>query len=338
MGSCALKSCNSQFVSYLLFILLAISALPAHAEKNYSASDVFSGVKYANKIVDKLLAHQDIKSKAKDPISQEVAAKPMHVYELHVSVLAELYEYAKQHDRRPPPIVISTPMKYTPTDVYFLTSLVIDNLEKIYKDNEVEADFQRQAYSNKTPTQVYQELFTLYHKLTLLNGKTKISPSEVYSQIIRAREDLQFSLLTLSRRLPNTDTDNKRMLMTAVYGMHPDGSVISKKDMNKKPSDVMEMALYVRNNLNVLRKNNGLKYIESPNINQFTDLIKPIDVFLQTQFIIAELNILKIPLKIGSATDKVKIFTGKTASDVYQEMKHIRYMLNRLSNVNNGVI
>lgn len=56
----------------------------------------------------------------------------------------------------------------------------------------------------------------------------------------------------------------------------------------------------------------------------------PSDAFLQTQYIIAEINLLKTPLKIHHSTDVVIEVEKKTPSDVYQEMKHISYLLDRL--------
>ena len=180
---------------YFICILVTSTALmtSAHAAKKYSPSQVFSGVEYANDLLSKILAKKNIRNIV-IPASREKAAKPMHVYELHVSALAELYHYAVKHNRRPPPLAISTPIKYTPTDVYYLTELVINNLEEIYKDGGGVIGFSIKSYSGKTPVHVYQELFELYYKLNLLNGKSKVSPSEVYAHIYRAKEDLQYKI------------------------------------------------------------------------------------------------------------------------------------------------
>lgn len=304
----------------------------ANAAKKYSPSQVFAGVEYANTLMKKILSTSEV-GKISLPRSREKFAKPMHVYELHTSAIAELYRYAVDNDRNPPPLAISTPIDYTPTDVYYLTQLVINNLEEIYTDGGGVIDFQMRVHSGKTPANVYQELFELYYRLNLLNGKKKVTPTEVYAQIFRAKEDLQYTLLTMSKRLDNEQEKEKRLLITAIYGMHSDGSTMTKLEMGKKPSDVFDMALIVREKLNALRVDNKMPKIKAPSVKDFTGKIKPIDIFLQTQFIIAELNSLKVPMFINSTTNSVKFFEDKTPSDVYQEMKHIDYMLKRIIEV-----
>lgn len=86
---------------------------------------------------------------------------------------------------------------YTPSDV----------IDGIYLKNVGVIDFYIEPYSNKLPTDVYQELFKLYYKLNRINGKSKISPSELYSHIYRAKEDLQYSLLTLSKQLNESEEE-----------------------------------------------------------------------------------------------------------------------------------
>lgn len=317
-----------------LVVTLCFQTLAAHAAGK-SPSDVYSGIEYANRIVDELLADQldeSVLSGVQTPISREKAAKPMHVYELHVSTLAELYHYALKNDRRPPPIAVSTPIAYTPTDVFQLTRLITSYLRELYTEKIDTLQIYPKAHQNKTPGEVYQVLFELYFKLNLLNGKSRISPDEVFAQAQRAKEDLQYSLLTLSKRLPNTEEEKKRLLVTSIYGMHPNGSTLANASPGRKPADVLRKAFDVREKLNLLRNKHQLPELDIPGFDQYGQ-VKPIDVFLQTQFIIAELNLLKSPLQITSTTNAAKPTSGMTPTDVYQEMSHIEYMLDRLAKV-----
>lgn len=311
-----------------LLVFFILGNVQVRAEKSYTPNDVFSGVEYANHVVDKMLELKNINDISL-PKSREKETKPMHVYELHVSVLGELYYYAIKNNRRPPPLAVSTPIKYTPTDVYYLTQLIINNIEEIYRDSGGVMEISIKTHVNKTPVDVYQELLELYYRLSRLSGKNKVSPSEVYAHIYRAKEDLQYSLLVLSKRLGDLEEEKKRLLITAIYGMHPDGSVLSPLEQGKTPNDVIVKFFEVRGKLNELRKQNGLSEIKRPKIDEYKT-VKPIDVFLQTQFIIAELNLLKIPMKIHSTTNSAKPNVGKTPSNVYHEIKHIDYMLDRL--------
>jgi len=263
----------------------------------------------------------------KQPILYEKNALPMHVYELQATIIRELYLYALNNQLSPPPIIVSTPIKYSPTDVYLANKVLVDSLSSYFIDHSGFTQINKVKSFNKTPTQVYQELFELYYKVNLLNGRTKVSPTEVYTQIFRAKEDLKLTLITLSKKSDNESL--KRLLLTATYGMHPDGSNISEIESGKKPSDVLYIAFQVRENLNKLRLKNNLIKIQTPELSNYTNIL-PLDILLQTQFIIAELNLLKLPLNIINITNGPRPFKNKTPSDVYQEMKHINYMLTRL--------
>jgi len=318
----------SVIASKLLFILAFVFVSTVQASKNYSPSHVFSAVEYANKIVDKLLVARKISS-LQLPHSREKAVKPTHVYELHISILAELHRYAIKNNRRPPPLPVSTPIKYTPTDVYYLTQLAVQNLKEIYEDKGGVIDFTVIVSHNKSPSDVYQKLFELYYKINRLNGKEKITPSEVYSHVYRVVEDLKYSLQTVSMRLDKKQQDKKRFLVTATYGIHPNGTTMSAFESGKTPKEVIEQAFKIRDKLNILRKRYGLPMIRIPSIAEY-DKVKPIDVFLQSQFIIADLNLLKRPMKIESSTNRAKFVSHKSPSHVYQQMKHINYMLQRM--------
>lgn len=301
----------------------------AQAAQTYTPSHVYSNVEYADKMLDGLLASKNI-SELKIPLSKEYSIKAMHVYELHVSVLTEFHRYSVSVGSTPPPLPVSTPIEYTPSDVYFLSELLSSNLEEIYFDQKGAPNFAQRSHSGKTPNHVFQKLFEVYYKLNRLNGKSKISPDEVFAQSLRAKEDLQYTLQTLSKRLKTGEEEKKRLLITAIYGMHSNGSVISEKEQGKTPTNVVEQAFSVRDKLNLLRERYKLPKVNHPEMNVFFGNVKPIDVFLQTQFIIAELNLLKMPMAVSSTTNSAKPVTDKTPSDVYQEMKHIEYMLDRL--------
>lgn len=315
-------------MALVVVVLASLFSGAVKAEPHYSPSDVFAGVEYANKMVDRLLLAQNI-TDIELPHSHETAVKPMHVYELHSAVLAELYQYALKNDRNPPPMVTSTPISYTPTDVYALTRLIMVNIESIYRDAGVVLDFALFEYNDKTPSHVYQILSELYYKVNRLNGNQKVTPNEVYSHVYRAKEDLQYSLILLSKRMSDDQEDEKRLLITAIYGMHPDGSIMPPAPEGKRPGDVIKKLFNVREKLNEMRKRNGLASVDLPILNNF-DSVKPIDVFLQAQFVIAELNMLKIPMNMYSTTDSAKPTSGKTPSDVYHEVAHIEYMLERI--------
>ena len=135
--------------------------------------------------------------------------------------------------------------------------------------------------------------------------------------------------MKLSKRLDASQSDQKRLLVTAAYGMHPDGSMMSSFESDKTLNQVVQQALLIRNQLNSLRENHEKDIIAPPALSDF-EQVSHEDIFLQTQFIIAEINLLKTVLEINELTGSPQKFDGKSVSDVYQEMKHIAYLLDRL--------
>jgi len=91
----------------------------------------------------------------------------------------------------------------------------------------------------------------------------------------------------------------------------------------------LEKVFEIRGLLNQLRKHGQLREIPIPSISLYSE-ITPTDIFLQTQLIIAELNLLKLALNIQATTNREKPFVDKTPSNVFYQMQHIEYMLNRL--------
>jgi len=301
------------------------------AEIRYSPSEVFSKLEYANVLAEALLKAEG-KQTENLPVSLETDAEPMHVYELHVTILYELMGYALKMDHRPPPIPASQSIKYTPTDVYYLSELITSKLRTIYSSRFGVVYLRPKHFSNKTPSEVYQKAYELFYRLSLLNGHSEISPDTVFSQIQRAKHDLQASLLILAKRLDKSDEKKKRQLVTAIYGLKPDATKLSSKELNKTPNNALQKALAIRKTLNALRENNKLEAIAIPDFSTYPQ-VRPVDVFLQTQFIIAELNLLKQAWNIHKTTNNAQTSNGNTPSDVYYEMQHIEYMLNRLFKV-----
>lgn len=318
------------FTTFATILYLAI-AQPLKAEQQYTSGDVFANLVYGNQLVDELLA-KDKKSLSPLPQSLETDIESMHVYELHVSILHELMSYTLNNGFRPAPIASSQAITYTPTDVYYLSKIITTKLESIYSD-KIGINFKiKPPVTSKSPSQVYQQAFELFYRLSALNGQERISPNVLYAQVLRAKHDLQASLLAISKRLDDSDEKVKRQLVTAIYGINTDGSMLAKKQQSMKLSDVLQQTLTVRNKLNQLRKHHNLPIIQKPELNNYPQ-IRPVDVFLQTQFIIAELNFLKQPWDVHTTTNNAETANDKTPDDVYHQVLHIEYMLDRLIKV-----
>ncbi|MHA2936894.1 hypothetical protein ACXJY6_01215 [Vibrio sp. RC27] len=315
-------------LSFFLFITCTLLSGTSYAEKKYTPSDVYANIDYASRLLVKVLEEKNITDIAL-PKSHETAVKPMHVYELNVATIAEIYQYTLENKLTPPPLTFSSPINYSPTDVYYLTQIVTDAIERIYENNVGVNVYNVERFSNKSPKDVYDKLFKLYAKVLRLRGYDKVSPNQVYAQTYRAKTDLKSIISTLSNRLDDLNFDQKRLLVTAAYGMHPDGSKMEAYEKDKTPKDVVISALSVRKKINQLKEIYKMETLAIPQENSFSK-VTPSDAFLQTQYIIAEINLLKKPLNISNSTDIAIEVKNKKPSDVYQEMKHINYLLDRL--------
>jgi len=320
-----------RYISALKAILVITSILfcnTSYADKKYTPSDVYTNIDYASRLLVQILKKKNI-SNITLPISYETAVKPMHVYELNVATIAELYRYAVKNNLTPPPLTFSSPINYSPTDVYYLTEILVDKIERIYEDNLGINLLYPDSFSGKKPKDVYDKLFKLYAMVLRLRGFENVSPNQVYAQTYRAKEDLQSIISTLSKRLGNSKFDQKRLLITAAYGMHPDGSKMKPYEENKTPKDVVTSALSIRKKINQLKTFYKIPALAIPPATSFSKAT-PSDAFLQTQYIIAEINLLKKPLNVNHSTSVAIEAKSKKPSDVYQEMKHINYLLDRL--------
>ena len=241
----------------------------------------------------------------------EKGLKPMHVYQMAVSCLETIHWYEAENGMVPVPIVIATPRKYTPADVLRLAGLVLFEVDRIAEHLKIYGLDEDAAWvENKTPTHVFFKILTLYIKMNTLAGKSKISPSEVYAQMVRAVKDVKSIL-------GNIDPARR-------YRVDP-----PRSDRGLKPADVFKKCLSARESINASRRHFGLETIPVPALDPGMD-IKPMDVFVQTQIIIAEINLLKMGTGTVSVTPLPISVTGKTPSDVHQQAALMKYLLGQI--------
>ena len=163
--------------------------------------------------------------------------------------------------------------------------------------------------SGKTPTDVFNETVKLYLSFVALNGESSITPNEVYAQLVCATKDVM-SILEQS------DPACRYNVETAPV------------ESGKTPSDVFRQCLNLRSEINIVRRNAGLG--ETPVPQSAIQELAPLDVFLQTQIIIAELNLLKRGTETISSTPLAIPVTGKTPSDCYQQVSFAVHLIKQV--------
>lgn len=272
-----------------------------------SPSDVYATVDLLNRSVDVLLEARKIKVPPPQR-SLESGLGPFHAYQLQLACIEKLHAFQRSTGMRPIPVVVSTPMKYSPADVKKLTDMMLTEVRKVASASSVEGlpDSVNKA-SGKTPTDVGKVTLDLFAKLSALSGQEKITPSEVYAQITRAVADGESILKQIDPAC--------RYLVDAPVS-----------EPGRTPGDVFAQWLEVRREINTLREGLGLSTTPVPRISAGQQL-QPADVFVQNQIIIAELNLLKMNTDTVSSTPPAIPVKGKTPTDVHQRAAFLQYLI-----------
>lgn len=309
---------NAALLVFILSFTIIISTatsqdnLPSISTKKtkVTPSDVFATVDLLNQSLDFFLKAKQIKP-PQSPKRLEKGLGPMHVYQLVVACVNKMYEFDIQINSRPIPQVIVRPMKYTPADVITLVELMLDDVwrtAKILKIDYLPDDIVK--VSGKTPTDVFQVTLDIFMKLNALTGQQNIDPSKVFSEMVRAVTDVK-SILSQIDPLCR-------------YKIN---APVSKPGL--RPSDVFTGCLTARHVINKYRQEFNMKIIPVPNTS-YVSGIQPIDVFVQTQILIAEINLLKMTTNTISSTPLAIPVTGKLPTDVHQQAVLIQYLLNQI--------
>lgn len=302
------------------------SAQAAPWPEDVSPSDVCEQVDLADRILDQLLDSANIQVENL-PHQIETTVMPMHVYQVHGLAIEALHHLEHSRGLRPIPIVVSTPMDYAPADVRMLSQMLVRHLRKLAQADGLVSLRTPHSFEGKSSSDMLALIGRVLVKIKALDGPSKVSRDEVYAQVLRARRDMATVVRTVARRI-NGKPERKRFLMSASFGVHPDGSALEPPAPGLGPMDAFKAMLAARRALNDLRV--ALKHpaIPVPSIEGVK--IGPADVLIQTQIIIADINLIKAPFKVESSTGHSKRVAGKTPSDVVHEAQHIAYMAQRL--------
>lgn len=197
-----------------------------------------------------------------------------------------------------------------PQDVLYIADLLVDRAQQIAERLELkELPQEKRAFSGKTPTQVFGAAISAFIKLDHLCGNRSISPDEVDAQMQRASEDVRSIL---------RQTDPACRYRVDIPAVDP----------GRTPRDVLRLCLEIRALINDHREASGMPRRAVPALPDRD--IKPIDPFIQTQILIADLNLLKIATHTNSSTPLAIQVEGMTPTDVYRSASLIQYLLKQV--------
>jgi len=290
----------------LLFFVLSSSVSVAKV----TPSDVFARLALADQHLDKILFERNIKNGELETI--EKGLEPMHVYQMIMACSDLLRNIQLKEGLRPFPIMAVAPMKYTPADVLLLAEIIENQIERVAEHSQIETSGSLYSYNQKTPTDVFEKALNVFVKLMKLSGAKNISPNVAYSQMARAVTDAEYILVNID-----------------AYSRYRNDAPISAAGLT--PTDVYQRALQVRQTINAVRKFYQLPIIPIPAFDG--DKKSPRDVFIQSQIIIAELNIIKLATNTFNITPVPIPVSGKKPTNVHQKVSQIDYLMKQISSL-----
>jgi len=277
-----------------------------------SPSHVYARLELLDRCLDKLVATRNT-AMPESPLPIETQLGPHHVYQMVLACTNRVQQLDDQTGVLAVPTLSARPTIYAPRDVRFVVDLMLDSVQRIARTLEVEdlpAD--EHPVSGKTPTDVFALATTVFVKLNKLCGIDEISPSEVYAEMVRGTEDVR-SILR------QADPESR-------YRVDAPPS-----EDGLEPSDVFKKCLEIRHLLNTHRRALGKPAVPVPDA-PLDQQIRPRDVFVQSQIIIADLNFLKLHTNTVSSTPlAVPVRGAKVPSDVHQQASMVEYLLRQVN-------
>lgn len=302
-----------------------LAAIPLDADNfrdGISPTHVYAKTELLNRSLDRIievwnekrLSDSVIRINESDyPFAIESNLRPMHVYQTILICTWRLQQF-DDHEQvkiRHIPTLASQPRVYSPRDVFFLVTMMLDNVHRIGKKlgiNDMPSD--EMPFEDKSPTDVFNEGVRVFVKLNALHGRADLKPSEVFAQMVRAAEDARTILRQADPACRyRIDRPENRQTRT--------------------PTDVFVKCLDIRELINQHAARLGMELTPVPQPPAGT--LNPRDVFFQTQIIIAELNLLKLHLGTVSSTPlTIEVSDDTTPTDVYQQGVMVEYLLQQI--------
>lgn len=313
------------FVRTLVFIAVALPQV-AQAQPDFnlippddafpdgiSPSHVYARIDLLDQSLDALLQARNVElEEAVFPRAVEQDLKPMHVYQAVLICTWRLQQLddLPEVDVKPIPTIAADPRVYFPRDVFFIVDLMLNNVRAIGTKIGVDMPADEMLFADKTTTNVFNRAVRVFVKLNALCGYKDLEPSEVFAQMVRGVEDAKSML--------------RQADPAARYRINKPAT-----ESNRTPGDVFEMCLNIRKQINLMRQAFDMETIPVPEMSA-RENIRPFDVFFQTQIIIAELNLLKKPLKTKSSSPLPVPVTGKSPTRVHEQATMILYLLKQV--------
>ena len=281
-------------MKFLFVILLCFTALLASVK---TPSDVYS----ESLVLKKMLVALRLENGLKEPLKKIEVQKnklPRHVLQKSIEVLRKVNKYRELHNMGAISVPPVPSRDITPEDVYKNVERLKEEVALLLVHTAKSKNFRYKQFYNKTPSDVYRELWIISLGFDELLGQG-FTPTDVYAQTEQIVEILQF--------LRQSQREKKRVALPALKeNQHPNHALYKSVELIEKISKV--------------EKKLWMSPVPIPAVEQ--KVISPTEVYDSLQTVIAELN--RISRRLGLERNfAVKVPKGKkTPADVVQNLEY----------------
>ncbi len=240
--------------------------------------------------------------------------KPQHVYSKVLESLEKINVLRKKIGLKISAVPDYPLRKITPQEVFDIVLLIDEQLDIIYQHVGISSFYWRnrtnnKEYFNKTPSDVYHNIWKISELLDTILGINSFTPNEVFQKATDIYNDVNIVFNQVS-------TAPETKIKTKIH------SRIVPKDVFKKSEQVLDLVLKAQRRAGMF----DVEYIAIPT----GPSIKPGDVYNQVRIIEAEITELKVFLGITQSTEKAERVKNKKPVDVYKVLIKVEAKLNSL--------
>ena len=280
----------------LLFLLLVISEIFADVK---TPSDVYSESMILKKMVQELRRENGVKEKLPF-VREQIGKLPRHVLQKTIEVLTKVNKYREINGYGEITVPPVPSRDITPQDVYNNVERLKIEVSYLLKDKRILAKrkFQLKKYTQKTPSDVYRELWSISLGFDTLLGQG-FTPTDVYILSEQVVQNIKF--------LRETQREHGEVKLPKLKAkQHPNHALYKAVDLIKKISFV--------------EKKLWMTPVPVPNVEQ--KVISPTEVYDSLQTVTAELNRISRRLGVERYFAPKNEITQKTPADVVQNLEY----------------
>ena len=279
----------------VMFLLVSVSAFA----QVKTPSDVYSESIVLKKIVMELRRQNGVNPKL-PAVAVQKDKLPRHVLQKTLEILTKVNKYREIHGYGGITVPPVPPRDITPQDVYNNVERLKEEVSFLLKDPQIlkSKRFKLKKYSNKIPSDVYRELWSVSLGFDKLLGQG-FTPTDVYIQTQQIVKRIKF--------LRSTQRENNYV-------------EIPKLKENQHPNHALYQSVALIKKLSSLQRKLWMKPVPIPKIKQ--KVISPTEVYDSLQTVNAELNRISRRLGVERSFVEEPVKEEKTPADVVQNLEY----------------